>query len=92
MLRRSWRRPDTGLSQPVCISRQLLPVRGLMVKTRVDWLVELAGTSHRRALRRLPPGGNDPCLRFHLQSWLYSSELAGLAADDIDLAYTWVYQ
>ena len=61
-------------------------------KIRVDRLVELAGTSHWRALRRLPPGGNDPCLRFHLQSWLRSSELAGLAADDIDLAYSWVYQ
>ena len=39
-----------------------------MVKIRVDRLVELAGTSHWRALRRLPHGGNDPCLRFLLKS------------------------
>lgn len=63
-----------------------------MMRIRVDWLVELAGTSHRRALRRLSYGRNDPCLRFRVQPGLRPPELAGLATYDIDLAYTWMYQ
>ena len=63
-----------------------------MVATRVDRLVELAGTSHWRAFRRLSYGGNDPCLRIHLEPGLHSSELAGLATHDVDLAHTRMYQ
>ncbi len=92
MLQRFWRPRDMGHSRPVCIPRQTIAIRGLTVKYRVDRLVELAGTSHRRTLCRLPFGGNDPCLRFHLQSQLYSSELAGLAPHNVDLAHTWMYQ
>ena len=63
-----------------------------MVKYRVDRLVELAGTSHRRTLCRLPLGGNDPCLRLRLQSQLHSSKVAGLATYNVDLAHTCMYK
>ena len=63
-----------------------------MKNYRVDRLVELAGTSHRRTLCRLPFGGNDPCLRVHHQSDLHSSKLAGLATHDVDPAHTRMYQ
>lgn len=63
-----------------------------MLKTRVDWLVELAGTSHWGTLCRLSDGGNDPRLRIYLQSRLRSSKLAGLATHDVDLAHTRLYQ
>ena len=91
-LRRFWRHRDTGHSQPVRMSRYIVTTRGLIVKHRVDRLVELAGTSHRRTLCRLPHGGNDPCLRFHLQSRLHSSKLAGLATHNVDFAHTCMHQ
>ena len=64
----------------------------LMAKYRVDWLVKLAGTGHWRTLRRLPSGGDDPCLRFHYPSKLCSAKLARLAAHDTGVAHTWMYQ
>lgn len=63
-----------------------------MKQYRVDWLVELDGTSHWRTVCRLPFGGNDSCLRVHHQSNLHPSKLAGLATHDVDLAHTWMYQ
>lgn len=91
-LRRFWHPRDTVHSQLVCISSQSIAARGLMVIYRVDRLVKLVGTSHRRTLRRLPYGRNDPCLRFHFQSQLHSSKLARLATHSVDLAHTWLCQ
>lgn len=91
-LRRFWRPRGGGHWQPVRVRRLIVLESGLILKCRVDWLVELAGTSHRRTLCRLPIGGNDPCLRLHHQSRLYSSKLAGLATHNFDHAHTCMYK
>ena len=91
-LRRFWRPQGTGHWQLVRVPRRIVLESGLIVECRVDRLVELAGTSHRRTICRLPFGGNDPCLRLHHQSQLYSSKLAGLATHNVDLAHTWMYK
>lgn len=92
MLPRFWLHRDTGLSQPVCETRQCGSIQELMKFGRVDRLVQLAGASYRRALCRLSYGGNDPCMRVHFQSGIRSSKLAGLATHNVDSAHTWMYQ
>ena len=59
---------------------------------RVNWMVELAGTSHRRALSRLRLVGYGPRWCFHKQTSLCPPELPSLPVDDTHHAHSWMHQ
>lgn len=63
-----------------------------MLRCRVDWLVELAGTSDRGTIRGLCHVGHDLSWRLHHPSRLRTRKLAGFSADDTHHAHPWMRQ